>query len=190
MACPRHHSTRGQNTNYNDLAPVKIAFQMTVVCFSDGEDNISLAIHREKLPSYMWQSEEGMTCSGTNGTQVRDTAFTVLAVPQAVWRTVIISSRRWLKCLNFLTFRSSGGIFPTLTVSSDNEDSLSAQRTMATFCLTALLSPLKQSCFFGRMVGSRRRLHFDVTDIKNLFPKNHRGLTSFRQRWCLITHAE
>lgn len=56
---------------------------MTIAYFSDGEDNISLAMHREKLSSYVWQSEEGMTCSGTNGAQVRDTAFTVLAVAQA-----------------------------------------------------------------------------------------------------------
>lgn len=72
-----------ENTNYNDLAPVSKAFQMTAVYFSDGEDSISLAKHREKLPTYLWQSEEGMTCSGTNGAQVWDTAFTVLAVVQA-----------------------------------------------------------------------------------------------------------
>lgn len=72
-----------KNTNYNDLAPVKKAFQMTIVYFSDGKDNASLAMHREKLPSYVWQSEEGITCSGTNGAQVRDTAITVLAVAQA-----------------------------------------------------------------------------------------------------------
>ena len=72
-----------ENTNFNDLAPVNKAFQMTVVYFSDGKDSISLAKHREKLPTYLWQSGEGMTCSGTNGAQVWDTAFTVLAVVQA-----------------------------------------------------------------------------------------------------------
>lgn len=72
-----------ENTNYNDLAPVNKAFQMTAVYFSDGEDSVSLAKHREKLPTYLWQSEEGMTCSGTSGAQVWDTALTVLAVVQA-----------------------------------------------------------------------------------------------------------
>lgn len=71
------------NTNYNDLAPVNKAFQMTAVYFSDRDHSVSLAKHREKLPTYLWQSEEGMTCSGTNGAQVWDTAFTVLAVVQA-----------------------------------------------------------------------------------------------------------
>lgn len=72
-----------ENTNYNDLAPVNKAFQMTAVYFSDGKGSVSLEKHREKLPTYLWQSEEGMTCSGTNGAQVWDTAFTVLAVVQA-----------------------------------------------------------------------------------------------------------
>lgn len=72
-----------ENTNYNGLATVSKAFQITAVYFSDGNHSVSLANHCEKLPTYLWQSEEGMTCSGTNGAQVWDTAFTVLAVVQA-----------------------------------------------------------------------------------------------------------
>ena len=71
------------NTSYNDLAPVKKALQMVTVHFIDGNNRDSLAKHREKLPTYLWQSEEGMTSSGTNSVQVWDTASTILAVVEA-----------------------------------------------------------------------------------------------------------
>lgn len=72
-----------ENTSYNDLAPVNKAFQLAVVYFADGEQSTSLAKHREKLATYLWIDGSGMTCSGTNGVQVWDTAFTVLAVVEA-----------------------------------------------------------------------------------------------------------
>lgn len=72
-----------ENTSYTDLAPVNKAWQMTAIYFADGKDSASLAKHREALPTYFWQSHEGMTSCGTNGVQVWDTAFTVLAVAEA-----------------------------------------------------------------------------------------------------------
>ena len=70
-------------TSYNDLAPVNKALQMVAVHFLDGDNSDSLVKHREKLPTYLWQSDEGMTSSGTNGVQVWDTALTILAVVEA-----------------------------------------------------------------------------------------------------------
>lgn len=72
-----------ENTSYNDLAPVNKAFNMAVVHFSDGNNSSDLARHHEKLTTYLWQSAEGMTSGGTNGAQVWDTAFTVIAVAEA-----------------------------------------------------------------------------------------------------------
>lgn len=40
------------------------------------------------------------------------------------------------------------------------------------------------------MVGFVRRLHFDVTDIKKLFPKTNRELASLRLRRHHTTDAE
>ena len=56
---------------------------MVAVHFSSGDDSDSLAKHRDKLPTYLWQSDEGMTSCATNGVQVWDTVFTVLAVLEA-----------------------------------------------------------------------------------------------------------
>ena len=72
-----------ENTSYNDLAPVSKAFHVAAVYFADGSDSPALAKHLDKLPTYLWQSAEGMTCSGTNGAQVWDTSFTVIAVVEA-----------------------------------------------------------------------------------------------------------
>jgi lanosterol synthase len=72
-----------ENTSYNDLAPVNKAFHAVVVHFADGEDRTAVHRHWGKLTTYLWQSGDGMTSGGTNGVQVWDTAFTVIAVAEA-----------------------------------------------------------------------------------------------------------
>lgn len=72
-----------ENTSYNDLAPVNKAFHMVAVHFADGEDRTAINRHWEKISTYLWQSGDGMASSGTNGTQVWDTAFAVIAVVDA-----------------------------------------------------------------------------------------------------------
>ena len=56
---------------------------MVAIHFSDGDVGDSLAKHRETLPTYPWQSDDGMTSRGTDGVQVWDTALTILAVHEA-----------------------------------------------------------------------------------------------------------
>lgn len=72
-----------ENTSYNDLAPVNKALHMVVTYFSQGKQSSALARHEEKLPSYFWQSADGLTSGGTNGTQLWDTAFSVIAAAEA-----------------------------------------------------------------------------------------------------------
>ncbi|PYI01596.1 terpene synthase [Aspergillus sclerotiicarbonarius CBS 121057] len=69
-----------QNTSYNCLAPVNKAFHMIAVWHSDGANSPRMIRHREKISPYMWMGENGLTCSGTNGVQVWDTAFTIQAM--------------------------------------------------------------------------------------------------------------
>lgn len=71
------------NTDCTDLAPVNKAFQMVSVFVSEGGNSPRLARHRAQLPTYLWLSAEGMTCSGTNGVQVWDTAFSIHAAVEA-----------------------------------------------------------------------------------------------------------
>lgn len=71
------------NTDYNCLAPVNKAFHVVAVYWSAGKDSVKLKRHLEKLPTYIWQSGDGMTAGGTNGVQVWDTAFSVQAAFEA-----------------------------------------------------------------------------------------------------------
>lgn len=72
-----------ENTSYNDLAPVNKALHMVVVYFAYGKNSSALARHEEKVPPYFWQGANGLTCGGTNGTQLWDTAFSVIAAAEA-----------------------------------------------------------------------------------------------------------
>ncbi|KAI9648393.1 Lanosterol synthase (Oxidosqualene--lanosterol cyclase) [Ciborinia camelliae] len=72
-----------ENTEYNCLAPVNKAFHMAVISFADGKDSAEIARHTEKISTYLWQGTKGMTSGGTNGLQLWDTAFTVIAVVEA-----------------------------------------------------------------------------------------------------------
>ncbi|KAJ5088546.1 terpene synthase [Penicillium angulare] len=72
-----------ENTSYNCLAPVNKALHMIAVWHSDGPDSSRMKWHREKISPYMWMGDKGMTCSGTNGVQAWDTAFTIQAIVEA-----------------------------------------------------------------------------------------------------------
>lgn len=72
-----------ENTNYNDLAPVNKAFQMVSVFCTEGVNSPAVKAHQEKLLTYLWLGDDGMTCSGTNGVQVWDTAFSIQAAVEA-----------------------------------------------------------------------------------------------------------
>ncbi|KAJ5622152.1 terpene synthase [Penicillium herquei] len=72
-----------ENTSYNCLAPVNKALHMVCVWHSEGADSARMNMHREKIAPYMWKGENGMTCSGTNGVQAWDTAFTIQAIVDA-----------------------------------------------------------------------------------------------------------
>ena len=56
---------------------------MIVVYFAYGKYSNTLARHKEKVSSYLWQSASGLTSGITNGVQLWDTAFSVIAAAEA-----------------------------------------------------------------------------------------------------------
>lgn len=72
-----------ENTSYNCLAPVNKAFHMVSVWHQEGKDSESMRRHREKISTYMWKEANGLTCSGTNGVQLWDTAFSIQAAVES-----------------------------------------------------------------------------------------------------------
>lgn len=90
------------NTDYACLAPVNAPMN-TVCCYiKEGPDSYSFRRHVDRLNDYMWMKDEGMLMNGTNGVQVWDTSFTILAIAEAgvagyeKWRPMLT------KALSFL----------------------------------------------------------------------------------------
>ena|SRR5579862_2603735 len=66
-----------ENTSYGCVAAVSKAFHMVAVYFSEGPKSPRVAKHRDRIIDFLWQGANGMSCSGSNGVQVWDTAFSV-----------------------------------------------------------------------------------------------------------------
>jgi lanosterol synthase len=66
-----------ENTSYSCVAAVSKAFHVVAVYFSDGPKSLLIARHRDRIIDFLWQSANGMSCSGSNGVQVWDTAFSI-----------------------------------------------------------------------------------------------------------------
>ncbi|KAI9764035.1 MAG: hypothetical protein M1840_008911 [Geoglossum simile] len=66
-----------ENTSYSCVAAVSKAFHVVAVYFSDGLKSPRIAKHRDRIIDFLWQGAGGMSCSGSNGVQVWDTAFSI-----------------------------------------------------------------------------------------------------------------
>ena len=76
-------SREDENTSYVDLASVNQFLIMVAIYFHEGEGSPSLAKHREKFSTFLWQGPDGMQVAATDGVQIWDTAFSVIAVAEA-----------------------------------------------------------------------------------------------------------
>jgi len=72
-----------ENTDYAGLGPVNAPMNMLCCFIHDGEDSGSVRRHADRMHDYMWMKNEGMLMNGTNGVQVWDTNFLILAVVEA-----------------------------------------------------------------------------------------------------------
>ncbi|KXT17595.1 hypothetical protein AC579_6191 [Pseudocercospora musae] len=72
-----------ENADYADLAPVNCPMNMLCCYIEEGPDAKSVRGHRDRLSDYLWVSQDGMMCNGTNGVQNWDTAFAIQATIEA-----------------------------------------------------------------------------------------------------------
>lgn len=59
------------------------AFHTVAVHFSDRPNSDAVRQHYEKILPCLWRDANGMNCGGTNGAQLWDTAFSVIAIAEA-----------------------------------------------------------------------------------------------------------
>ncbi|KAJ7747290.1 terpene synthase [Mycena metata] len=68
------------NTNFQDLAPVSKMMNMICRMHGDGRDSEAVARHAAARADVMWLTRDGMLVTGTNGSQLWDTAFAAQAL--------------------------------------------------------------------------------------------------------------
>jgi lanosterol synthase len=90
------------NTDYSSLGPVNGPMDFLACYIQEGGDSYAVRRHRERMQDFLWMKDEGMLMNGTNGVQVWDTSFFVLAAVEAGFA----KDERWkpmlIKALEFL----------------------------------------------------------------------------------------
>ncbi|CEH17304.1 lanosterol synthase [Ceraceosorus bombacis] len=69
-----------ENTSYQTVGPVSKMLNYICRWIEEGPDSDVMAKHREKLKDFMWMGRDGMMMTGTNGSQLWDTAFIAQAM--------------------------------------------------------------------------------------------------------------
>jgi len=90
------------NTNYLCIAPVSFASNMLVMYHAHGPDSHWVRGMKERIIDPMWMCREGMAASGTNGTSLWDTVFTVQAAMDGGLATKPENRDAMVKALEFI----------------------------------------------------------------------------------------
>jgi lanosterol synthase len=90
-----------ENTDFLDIGPVNKVMNMLVVWIVDGPKSVGFRKHVERIPDFMWMTNEGMLMNGTNGSQLWDTSFAILAVMEGNLATEKEFEPMILKTLEF-----------------------------------------------------------------------------------------
>jgi lanosterol synthase len=92
-----------ENTDFADLAPVNSVMNLVVCYIRDGPDAYSVKRHRERVHEFLWVTNEGLLCNGTNGVQCWDTAFAIQTVMDAGltqdprWKPMLMNALEYLE---------------------------------------------------------------------------------------------
>ncbi|KAJ7680547.1 terpenoid cyclases/protein prenyltransferase alpha-alpha toroid [Mycena polygramma] len=91
-----------ENTNYQDLAPVNKMMQLLCRFHAEGRDSEPVARHIACRGDVMWLTRDGMLVTGTNGSQLWDTAFAAQALVETGLADVEENKASALKMLQWL----------------------------------------------------------------------------------------
>lgn len=91
-----------ENTDYANLGPVNAPMNMIACFIREGPNSYPVRRHADRLADFLWMTNEGMLCNGTNGVQTWDTAFLIQAVVSAglaedpIWRPMLTRALEFL----------------------------------------------------------------------------------------------
>ncbi|KAJ7576848.1 terpenoid cyclases/protein prenyltransferase alpha-alpha toroid [Mycena floridula] len=71
-----------ENTGYQTIGPVSKMMNLVARAHAEGPESFAYKEHRRKRDDFMWMSGEGMMMTGTNGSQLWDTAFITQALAE------------------------------------------------------------------------------------------------------------
>ncbi|XP_064648227.1 lanosterol synthase-like [Lineus longissimus] len=81
--CYEHICADDEFTKCISIGPISKVIQMLVRWFVDGPECPAFKLHQERVQDYLWIGLDGMKMTGTNGSQLWDTAFVVQAFIEA-----------------------------------------------------------------------------------------------------------
>nr|WOJ37985.1 oxidosqualene cyclase 1 [Eupentacta fraudatrix] len=79
-ACYDHIRQDDIMTNYISVGPISKMINMLIRWLKEGPESEAFKLHRERVYDYLWIGKDGVNVQGTNGTQVWDTSFYVMAM--------------------------------------------------------------------------------------------------------------
>ncbi|XP_067952053.1 lanosterol synthase-like [Watersipora subatra] len=85
--CYEHICADDEFTQCISVGPISKTINMLVRWKVDGTENKYFKMHQERVQDYLWLGLDGMKMTGTNGSQLWDTAFAVVAITETdVWK--------------------------------------------------------------------------------------------------------
>lgn len=91
-----------ENTSYQGIAPVSKPMDMICRFVAEGADSEAVKRHRRTIRDFLWMTKDGMTATGTNGSQTWDCAFITQALVESGLAAEKQNQDALLRALGFL----------------------------------------------------------------------------------------
>ena len=91
-----------ENTDYQGIGAVNKMMNLIVRWHVDGPDSEAFGRHRRRCPDFLWLGKEGLMVTGTNGSQLWDTAFISQAIVETGLAAEEVNRESCIKALEWL----------------------------------------------------------------------------------------
>lgn len=91
-----------ENTSYQTIGPVSKMINVVARFHAEGHDSFAYKEHFRKRADFMWMCEEGLMMTGTNGSQLWDTAFITQAMSESGLANLEENRESMVKALEWL----------------------------------------------------------------------------------------